>query len=341
MPDEEDHGAPPAAAYETRAFVDADVPAILGLFAKCFPHAERTREHFRWKYQNDPFGDRHISLTFDPAGSLVGHYAGYVVPVQWGETVVVTHQIGDTMTLPAVRHLGRGPSSILGRTARDFYERFCDQQVAFNYGFNVANIQRFSLRFLRSDRVAPVDWRRRDLIDHPIPRLSRWARKARGYRLELLRQAGDELDELFERVRSAYGFLVRRDARYVQWRYLDCPDTTYFVIAIRRWGRLVGWSVFRVRGRDLIWGDALFDPSVPAAVSVMLRHVVPGYPVDGIEGWFPRHPEWFSAILDDLGFVSGREPQDLSVMCVPFALPDAAAVMRQSLYYAMGDSDLF
>ena len=47
-----------------------------------------------------------------------------------------------------VRHVGRGPTSILGRTALHFYETFCEGKVAFNYGFNVANIQRFSLKFL-------------------------------------------------------------------------------------------------------------------------------------------------------------------------------------------------
>ena len=341
MPAETGPGAETPAAFHTRGFAEGDETAILELFAKCFPHATRRSDHFRWKYEEDPFGGRHISLTFDPAGTLAGHYAGYVVPMQWGEQVLTAHQVGDTMTLPSIRHIGRGPTSVLGKTALDFYQRFCEMKVAFNYGFNVANIQRFSLRFLRSDRVAPVAWRRRDLTTNPIRRLSRWPRKARGYSLELLRHAGGDLDELFERVRPAYNFLVRRDARYLQWRYFDCPDTTYFVIAIRRWRRLVGWSVFRVLGKSLVWGDALFDPHVPAAVSVMLRHVVPGYPVGQVEGWFPEHPHWFSAILDQLDFVRGNEPQDLSLMCVPFALPDAVAAIRDGLYYTMGDSDLF
>ena len=73
----------------------------------------------------------------------------------------------------------------------------------------------------------------------------------------------------------AYRFLVRRDARYLRWRYLECPDVPYFVVAIRKWRRLVGWSVFRVRDERLAWGDALFDPRYPDAVEVLLRHVVP------------------------------------------------------------------
>src|SRR5207237_2146083 len=130
---------------------------------------------------------------------------------------VTAQQIGDTMTDPSVRHVGRGPSSILGRTALHFYERFCEGEVAFNYGFNVANIQKFSLRFLRSDRVEPVTYRVRE---QRVRGITRAERLARGYRLELVRDATPELDELFARVQRDYRFLARRDAAYVRWRYL-------------------------------------------------------------------------------------------------------------------------
>src|SRR5204863_6881762 len=137
-----------------------------------------------------------------------GHYAGYAVPFRDGKRDLLALQIGDTMTDPAVRHVGKGPTSILGRTALHFYEPFCEGKVAFNYGFNVANIQRFSLKFLRSDRVEPVTYRVRG-PPRPIPRLARWPR---GYQLELMTSIGADFDELFARVAPSYAFLVRRDA---------------------------------------------------------------------------------------------------------------------------------
>jgi hypothetical protein len=318
-----------------------DEAQILELFARSFPHAPRTREHFEWKYRRDPFGNDHISLAFDDA-QLVGHYAGYCVPFVHDGKELLAHQIGDTMTEPAVRHIGRGPSSVLGRTALHFYETFCERQVAFNYGFNVANIQRFSLRFLRSDRVEPVTYRVRDVLAKPVSRITRIERLARGYALELVRGPGAEFDELFARVAPSYRLLARRDARYLRWRYLDAPDAPpYFVVAIRKRRRLVGWSVFRIVTNTLRWGDALFDPAHADAVEALLRHVVPSYPVTAVEAWFPPRPAWFAAAVEDMHFVSRPEPQDLSVMCVPFLEPEAAARMREALYYSWGDSDLF
>jgi len=63
--------------------------------------------------------------------------------------------------------------------------------------------------------------------------------------------------------------------------------------------------------------------------------------VTAIEGWFPNRPAWFASILDALGFESRQEPQDLSLMCVPFTMIDAVAQMRERLYYTMADGDLF
>ncbi len=334
--------AEPAAAerFTIRDFRDGDEGAILDLFARSF-HLPRSREHFDWKYRRNPFGREHITEAFDSDGSLVGHYAGYPVPFRDGRGDFVAHQIGDTMTSIAIRHVGRGPTSILGRTALRFYADFCEGKVAFNFGFNVANIQKFSLRFLRSDRVEPVPYRARDLRKDPIRPVSRTERFLRGYRLELVRDIDDEWDRFFERVWRDYAVLVRRDSRWLRWRYLECPDTPYVVVVIRKWGEMAGWSVFRVRDRRLTWGDALFDRRWPDAAELMLRHVVPQFGVDLVDCWFPERPPWFSSTLHDLKFVDAPEPQDLSLMCVPFERADAVDQMRRSLYYTAGDGDLF
>jgi hypothetical protein len=161
---------------ETRAYMAGDERQILDLFARSFPHAPRGIEHFRWKYRENPFGNERISLTFVD-DQLAGHYAGYVVPFRAYGKDILAHQIGDTMTDVGVRHIGRGPTSILGRTALDFYARFCEGQIAFNYGFNAGNIQKISLRFLRSDRgMGRVLRARRERV--PLPRPPRCAIRA-------------------------------------------------------------------------------------------------------------------------------------------------------------------
>jgi hypothetical protein len=320
-----------------RELRDGDEEAVLDLFARCFPHAPRSLEHFQWKYRHNPFGNARISLALDSEGSVAGHYAGYPVPFRAYGRDVLAHQIGDTMTDVSVRHLGRGPTSVLGRTALDFYQRFCEGHVAFNYGFNVANIQRFSLRFLRSDRVESVTYRVAT-PPAPIRRTERWLR---GYSLELVRDTTPEWDALFERLSPSYRFCVLRGARYVRWRYLEAPGDPYVVVAVRKWKQLVCWMVYRIREKRFVLGDLLIDPDFPDALEVALRHVVPSHPVEVVEGWFPPRPEWLDVLLRELGFETRPEPQDLSLMCVPFDWPSVVSRMRRDLYYTWGDSDLF
>jgi hypothetical protein len=302
--------------FTIRSFRPGDEPLIVDLFNRSFPHAPRTLEHFRWKYQRNPFGNERISLAFDFEGRLVGHYAGYPVRLTTGETA---HHIGDTMTDPAVRHVGRGPTSILARITQHFYETFCEGRVAFNFGFNVANIQKFSIRFLRASRVASVAYR---VCPRPAP-IARWQRWARGYQIDIVRDPTDDFD-LFDR-----GFRVRRDAQYVRWRYIQRPDVAYLFLAIRRWRKLAGWSVFRVEGDRILWIDGLFDSAASAAI--LLRQVAHGRPIECWSG---------DESLSALGFEQRPEPQDLGVMCVPFTMPEAAARVGTDFRYSMGDSDL-
>lgn len=321
--------------FEFRPYAHGDERAILDLFTRCFG-ALRTEGHFAWKYRDNPYGNEHVGLAWHD-GRVVAQYGGYLVPFWCEGSDLLAHHIADIMSDPLVRHVGRGPTSVFARTAAHFYERFCQGRIAFNYGFSTATSRAFGTRFLGVQTVEPVAYRVRD----NVPRLSRLRRWMGGYRLELVRDAGPEYDDFFHRVAPSYAFLVRRDATYIRWRYLQFAEPGYFVVAIRKWGRLVGWSAFRVRENTLMWGDALFDRSDPAAAEVLLRHVAPGHPVSRIECWFPPRPTWFDVVLTRLGFPIVAEPNDLSLGCAPFVFADAVKVMRQSLYYAMGDSDLF
>ena len=76
-------------------------------------------------------------------------------------------------------------------------------------------------------------------------------------------------------------------------------------------------------------------------LELALRHLTHVVRAAAIEMWCSARPDWIDRLLRELSFESVPEPQDLSVMCVPFAMPDAVERMRGQLYYTMGDSDLF
>jgi hypothetical protein len=145
-------------------------------------------------------------------------------------------------------------------------------------------------------------------------------------------------------VAASYGLLVERGGRYLDWRYLRCPDVDYSLYSISRGRRLLGWSVFRQEGERLIWGDALFDPRHPEAAGALLGEVLRRSAHRGtrrVEGWFPPRPRWWSTILERLGFRCEPEPRGLGLIYLPFVEPDPLAEGSSRFYYTLGDGDLF
>ena len=330
--------------FEVRAFQEGDERDILQMFKPSF-HVERSLDHWRWKFERNPFGSRLITIARHQDGTLAAHYAGYpVLFSRFGnktfgrrapEEQWLALQIGDTMTLPTFRTVGRGPTSLLGRCVRHFFATYCENRVAFNFGFNTGNIQKFSRRFVNA---------------HPVESVGYWIRPVgiaagvdRSYRVSAPRSFDRGWDRFFHRVGPHYGLLVRRDAAWLKWRYADCPDDPPFlVLAARKWGRLVGWSVFRRHESRLKWCDALFDPKHLEAAWPMLRAAMEHPAMDGvesIEAWFPSRPEWWRRQLITLGFEPAEEPNDLALMTVPFVRGDSQELLKD-LYYTMGDGDL-
>lgn len=322
--------------FVVRPYREEDDEPIRALFEECFPHARRPPEHWRWKYHRNPWGNRLISLATAPEGDLAVHYAGYPLPF-WcrGRELTALH-MGDTMSARVYQRVGRGSSSLLARTVRHFFATHRGGPYSFYFGFNTGPIQRFCRWFIGGSRVEPVAYRRRD-----APGSAGWS--ARGYRIARATAAGGAWDRLFRRAAPAYAFLVRRDREYVRWRYLDCPDTAFTVLEARRLRRLVGWGVFRREGGSLLWGDALVDPAHPGAAEALLAGALRQPDLAGaevVEAWFPPRPEWWHRELVRLGLDLGPHPQGLGLML----LPDREGEVRlplETLYYAMGDGDLF
>lgn len=368
-------------AYRIRPYREGDETAILDLFQRAFHH-RRSLPRWRWAYRDAPYGAHHVSVAEDREGHLLAHYAGYPVrfwtdlPELSGGAPWSLHalHIGDTMTAPEARRVGRRRTNLLTRTVSHFYATFCRGRVAFNYGTNTGKIQRFSRRTAGALRVEDAPFRVRSL-ESPIAAPGPLGTLLAGWRVEPVAvpeargggaggdggeggaakgsaegQSGGEQpeilderwDELWRRCRGAYRFLVQRDVPYLRWRYA-CPDVGYHLWAVFRRRRLVGWSAFRQEGDRLFWGDALFDPRFPEAPAVLLSRVVAAPQHQGvqrIEGWLTDRPAWWGRIVDDLGFVRQPEPEDLGLVYVPF-LVDPSEAMARHLYYTKADFDLF
>ncbi len=339
--------------FFTRAYLEGDEHEILALFNEVFK-TDRSLDHWYWKFRDNPYGSHRISVGVSGEGEIVSQYAGY--PVPFCSTIeddttpeyFLTVHIGDTFTLPKVRRMGLGKTGLIARTTSHYVAKFLEGFVPFGFGFNTATIKKLGARYLGYRFGDSVVLWRKDLSTGSFKRPRFFERIFSGFRVEEILSVDDEWDDFFGRVCPAYEFLVKRDATYLKWRYLECPDKDYRIFAGRKKGALVGWSVFTPKDSALIWGDALFDSRCLESVSYMLSYILEAYFADAetIEAWFSRNPEWWITHLQSIGFEASPESDGLTLCYRTFwnDMMDEHSVtekLKSHFYYTWGDSDLF
>ena len=94
---------------------------------------------------------------------------------------------------------------------------------------------------------------------------------------EPIRRFDVSFTDLWERLAPKFDLAVRRDASYLNWRYVEPPHVRYSIVALRRFGEVHGYAVYRHRheplGRVTLLVDLLADPDDVAGLKTLLRWV--------------------------------------------------------------------
>jgi hypothetical protein len=333
-----------------RGYRAGDEHGIVDLFHRRF-HPDRTLAHWRWKFRDHPLGRGLVSVAVDRHGVIIAHCGGYPTLLvdarpragpRTSRSLPCLH-IGDVMADPRAARPGLSGSAFES-TFRHLRQQTRAAGIPFMYGVVAGASDRFYARKMQRGTVAPVAYRRCDPA--PFAERAHFAgANNHGLSVERVERPTADFDELFHRVRAGYGVLARRDAAYVGWRYCRCPDRVHRVYALWSGGRIAGWSVFRRVGSCLVWGDALIDPAYPDGAALLLDEALRDQDaerVDVVEAWFPAHPDWWQRQLERLGFITSDEPKGLKLVYVCAAgEPIDPSQMADTLYYTMGDTDLF
>jgi hypothetical protein len=322
-----------------------DETQILEMFQEVF-NTHRTMAHWHWKFRDNPFGAHKIVQAVAQDGTLAGHYSGYPVPfyapAKQHESFT-SLQIGDIMTRPEFRNAGLAKTSVLGRITDYFHHQFCMDQIPFMYGFVAGNHRKFGERFLHYQYLADIPYLVLDLDHREIRKPGRIKLMLCGVHIEEIQNITPDFDLFFKKAAKDYGLLVKRDAAYLKWRYMDCPDGGYRFFVVKRFGQMVGWSIFKKRRTVLQWGDALFLKEHLQWVELLLSEVTRNrfHSIQHIEAWFSKSPGWWSNMLLKIGFHTSAEPHGLVGGVTLFDSSIPFNFVEHNFYYTMGDSDLF
>lgn len=95
--------------------------------------------------------------------------------------------------------------------------------------------------------------------------------------IEVVRRFDARADRLWEKLSGRFALAVRRDARYLNWKYVEPPHVRYSIALMRRGDDVEGYVVYRhfrePQGRVTQIVDLLCDPADERAIKTLARWV--------------------------------------------------------------------
>jgi hypothetical protein len=339
------------ARFTVRPYRDGDEHAILALFNDVFrvgnpDFVPRTLAQWNWAFARNPEG--HHTFVAESAGRLVGTYTA--IPARWRfpEGVHLGAQAVDTVVAPEFRRSLRKNGLFLTLADRWFDHFGRKERDRIVYGF--PNPQAFRIGTTKVGYL-PVHCPVQELA-LPVAAAQSWAPD--GVHVVEVERFGREVDAFDESLAAGRGISAVRDARYLNWRYADCPTTRYRLLrAESASGKLrgflvhgLGWHGFRreiapivdflvAPGDATTWRALLGD----AARAADAAGAVAGAPrLDTLLAWAPPpHRHWRD--LTALGF--RPEPSRFNLCIRIFTDSFDLEFARAHWYVVMGDSDIY
>ncbi len=240
------------------------------LFRQCFKKPLETSE-LRWRYDQNPHGEAVSLLLRPPAAEAIVSFA-YMprLALSHGDTSTLAHigQQGDVMTHPDWRRKGLCGelSFVCGRATADAgwpmnwgFPNRQSASVFLKVGWrSVGKIRPWS-HFLRADvgmRKERFREGRRAALGLPLAiRRCRAGRRqlqqlgAGRYEVRPIERFPAEVGALSQAVEQRFALMVRRDAAYLNWRFLDTPSGLQRALGVYLEGKLAGYVVVQ-RPRD-------------------------------------------------------------------------------------------
>ena len=275
---------------EITAYRPEDRRAVEALYRRVFGNdaAESSRLRWEWQYgrnPNNPGREPEIWIARE-GKAIVGQYATMPVRVSVRGTEVRGSWGMDVMVAPERQRQGLG--ELLFRT--------WDRHVGVSLGLGLSESSHRLFQKLRWPDVGPLPCLVKPLTrralrrpNWPVPinrlvsavtlPLVKLVARPRPMSAEvrLIQRFDASFTTLWDTLAPKFDLAVRRDAAYLNWKYVDVPHVRYSIAALRRDDRNVGYAVYRhlrePRGRVTLLADFLTDPDDEAGLDTLIRWV--------------------------------------------------------------------
>lgn len=317
--------------------------------------AESNRLRWDWQYRRNPSmpGDGPLIWLAREGTTIVGQYAtmpvrlavqGREIDASWGMDVMVAPErqrqgLGDVL----FRTWDRNTGAALGLGLSDSSRRLFQKLNWPDVGPVPCFVKPLSRRALRRPNWPMGVNRFVSYVTYPWVRLVSRARPLHG-EVQTIRQFDESFTTLWNRLKDRFTFLVRRDAAYLNWKYIQTPHVRYSIAALMRDGAAAGYAVYRhlqePRGRVTLLVDFLTDPDDAEGFLTLLRFVdreARAADSDKIRT-FAVH-EGFRKLLRKSGYYNVKSTMDFVAKVNAVDVPSDFYESTEDWHVTLGDSD--
>jgi len=150
-------------------------------------------------------------------------------------------------------------------------------------------------------------------------------------------------DRLWESVSPRHGIAVKRDCKYLQWRFQASPENKYHLLCYTDEGQLLGYAVWKLyRAKELEIVDLLAVDQESVGAALIAAGVETGIRLgaESIKTWLPRSNS-LRACLKRMGFQAGPPLVYCGARLLKPLPAGADWFTENAWHYSMSDSDVF
>ena len=250
--------------------------------------AEANRLRWDWQHRRNPANRRgQPDIWVAREGpTIVGHHPtvpvrvslkGLEVDGAWGAEALVAPErdrqgLGEALLRAWDRHSGAGLALNVSDEARLALDRlhWPEPQTV------PCVVKPLSRRAFRLPHLPTPVNRLLSAVMDPVVRVASRSGPLRA-ECEPIRRFDTSFTALWERLAPRFDLAIRRDAPYLNWRYIEPPHVRHAIVALKRQGTLHGYAVYRHRneplGRVTMLVDFLVDPDDVSGLKTLLRWV--------------------------------------------------------------------
>jgi GNAT superfamily N-acetyltransferase len=317
--------------------------------------ADANRLRWQWQYRQNPGApsDGPTIWLAREGQTVIGQYAtmpvrlavlGQEVDASWGTDVMVAPErqrqgVGDQLLRAWDRQAGASLALGFSESSRPLLEKLRWP----NLGPLTALVKPLSRRAFRMPTwPVPVN-RFVSYVTLPVVRLASRTRPLEGH-VRTIRHFDERFTKLWTSVAGRFAFAVRRDASYLNWKFIQPPHVRYVVAALERGGDVAGYAVYRhvaePLGRVTRLVDFLTDPEDTKGFLTLLRWVdreARAADSDKIRTWVTH--ETFRRLLRKSGYFVQRSAVELIVKINAVPVPADFYRSADTWHVTLGDAD--